>query len=60
MAIPILTLFLLSHLTICEAGLALVYCALGVLSWRHWPHAAAYFLAALFAAALAFCSAVAG
>ncbi len=60
MTILLLTLFLTYHLPICEGGLAVVYCSLGVLSLRHKPHAAAYFLAALFAALLALGSALAG
>jgi hypothetical protein len=59
MIIALLVWLLHHHLPLCEAGFALVYGALSILSWRHRPHAVAYGTAAILAVALATCAALA-
>jgi len=59
MIIICLTLLLKHHLAICEGGIALVHLALACLSWRHWPHLAAYAAASLLAIILVACEVLA-
>jgi hypothetical protein len=60
MIIRCLMFLLKHHLAICEGGIALVYLALAILSWRHRSHAVAYATAAVLAIILAACAAFAG
>lgn len=59
MIIPLLRWFLNHHLPICEAGIAMVYLALAILSWRHRAHSIAYAAASVVAIILATCAALA-
>jgi len=55
----VLVWFLNHHLPLCEAGFALVYGSLAIVSWRHRCHAIAYATAAILAITLAACEALA-
>jgi hypothetical protein len=57
--IPLFRWFLNHNQPVCEAGIAIVYLALAILSWRHPAHSIAYAAASALAITLATCAALA-